>query len=216
MSGIKTELSILTQNNNQQQLDPAAEEKTFTVLVLNSNRDMANEIASQLAARVDECNIVYAPTLETAKILLKRRKIDLIVSSPMLPDGHIARLQPLLESLSDPPDVVIFADKEKRGLELFESPSYQFLSVRQVKSSDQQTPLREASKEIRDALNNPLQEIVALVFVAHSTRCSQTTDRALDAIEQAAQKMAGIVWGLEEKLYRNMVSQSLSYCNQRK
>jgi hypothetical protein len=216
MSGIKRELSVITQTSDVLKTDHPIENQAFTVLVLNSNRDMANEIASQLAAKVDECNIVYAPTLETAKILLRKRKIDLVVSSPILPDGHITRLQPLLENLSHPPDVVIFADKEKRGLDLFESPSYQFLSVRQVPSKDQPTPLSEASREIRDALNNPLQEIVALVFVAHTTRCSETTGRALDAIEHAAQKMAGIVWGLEEKLYRNMLIQSLSYGNQRK
>jgi anion-transporting ArsA/GET3 family ATPase len=216
MSGIKRELSILAQNRNSLELNSATENKSFTVLVLNSNRDMANEIASQLASKVDECNIIYAPTLETAKILLKKRTVDLIVSSPMLPDGHITRLQPMLESLPHPPNIVIFADKEKRGLELFESPSYQFISVRQVTSTDQLKPLQEVSQEIRDSLNNPLQEIVALVFVAHTTRCSETTNRALDAIEQAAQKMAGIVWGLEDKIYRNMLSHSLRYCNQRK
>lgn len=214
MSSIKKELTPLSLSDNILRFESQPHPKAFTVLVLNSNRDMANEIASQLASDVDDCTIVYAPTLETAKILLKKRKIDLIVSSPMLPDGHITRLQPVLETISSPPDVVVFADREKRGLELFESSRYQFISVRQVISRDDSDSYSDTSREIRDALNNPLQEIVALVYVAHSTSCTKTTSQALDAIEQAAQKMAGIVWGLEERLYRNIVVRSLRYGNE--
>ena len=177
---------------------------------------MANEITGRLAEQVDECSIVYAPTLELARLMLRKRKIDLIVSSPVLPDGHITRLQSTLEGLSDPPDVLIFADAAKKSIGLFEMPGYNFLSIREVQSATDgdaevlpvdtmATQVSELGAEVRDALNNPLQEIVALVYVARSAPGSTITDRALTAIESAAKGMANVVWGLEDRLYENII-----------
>ena len=211
MSDIKRRLSILpplSAANNS--LEQPSEFSNLTVLVLNSNRDMANEIARQLIENVQGCQIVYAPTLGLGKLLLKRNNIDLVVSSPILPDGHITKLQPLLESLKQPPDVIVFGDDQYHsGLNLFDSPSYKFISVKNITSESSATPVGQVAQELRDALNNPLQEIVALIYVAHATECSAVTNQALIAIEKAAQRMAGIVWGIEERLYRNVVGADL-------
>ena len=59
--------------------------------------------------------------------------------------------------------------------------------------------------DVRDALNNPLQEIVALVYVARHAPGSQNTEKALNAIESAAKGMAGVVWGLEDQLYQQVI-----------
>ena len=205
MTELKRRLSVLIPYTDSQSAKPQPTNATFTVLVLNANREMANEITKQMAQEVDECSIIYAPTIELAKLLLRKHRVDLVVSSPILPDGHITKLQPLLESLQPPPDLVVFADEDKRGLVFFEGPRYHFVSVRQVESTANHERLSGVSQEIRDSLNNPLQEIVALVFVAHTTQNSPSTNQALVAIEKAAQKMAGIVWGLEEQLYQNLI-----------
>ena len=220
MTTIKRRLSVLASPHRDTGQPPPIElpaTNQYTVLVLNANRQMANEITTRLAEDVDECSIVYAPTLELARLMLKRRKIDLIVSSPVLPDGHITRLQTTLEKLSEPPDVLIFADAEKKSIGLFEMPGYNFLSIRQVESSTDEPQVEvlpvetlegrasSFSAEVRDALNNPLQEIVALVYVARTVPGCPTTERALSAIESAAKGMANVVWGLEERLYENVI-----------
>ncbi len=215
MDSIKNRLTLVEPNQNSQNVFSPSGKKNYSVLVLNANRQMANEITTRLAERVEDCSIVYAPTLELAKLLLKKGTIDLVVSSPILPDGHITKLQPLLESLSNPPDVLIFADIEKKSIRLFESANYHFLSIRQVNSqtndlvidkTKEENPISLLSADIRDQLNNPLQEIVSLIFVARSASTSLSTAHALDAIESAAQNMATMVWGLEERLYENMVA----------
>ena len=221
MDSIKRNLSLITSPSPFQNDVPEKAAKNYSVLVLNANRQMANEISARLAEHVDDCSMVYAPTLELAKLLLKKGDIDLVVSSPILPDGHITKLQPILESLQNPPDVLIFADSEKKSIRLFESTNYHFLSIKQVNSeaepltvekcvklSDETDALSHISADIRDALNNPLQEIVSLIFVARSAPASFSTERALDAIEAAAQNMATMVWGIEDRLYEGMVSHS--------
>lgn len=223
MTTIKRRLAVLASPDRSVRAEksplPSAG-STYTVLVLNANRQMANEITSRLAEQVDECSIVYAPTLELARLMLRKRKIDLIVSSPVLPDGHITRLQSTLEGLTDPPDVLIFADAAKKSIGLFEMPGYNFLSIREVQSSTDEGQQVEVlpgennveehisalGAEVRDALNNPLQEIVALVYVARTGPGSPTTDRALTAIESAAKGMANVVWGLEDRLYENVIN----------
>jgi signal transduction histidine kinase len=55
--------------------------------------------------------------------------------------------------------------------------------------------------DIRNDLNNPLQEIVALAFVAHSSQgLSPSAEQALSAIQAAASNMATVVNKLEDKI----------------
>ncbi len=175
------------------------------MLVLNAHPALAHEITAALQEQVAECEIVYAPTIELARILIKKREISLIVTSPMLPDGHVSKLQSYLDTLPHPPDVIVFADQDKKSISLFENSGYHFISVRDVRSVSSGPVDESLHKEIRDALNNPLQEIVSLVFLAHTAQCSEKTKVALGAIEHAAERMSQVVWGLEERLCQNVL-----------
>jgi hypothetical protein len=65
------------------------------------------------------------------------------------------------------------------------------------------TKICELGADLRNDLNNPLQEIVAMVFVAQSTQnadMNPSTRTALDAIDLAAKNMAQVVNELEEKI----------------
>ncbi len=70
------------------------------------------------------------------------------------------------------------------------------------KSLVRPSALKSLGADLRNDLNNPLQEIVAMVFVARSSAQGETgvTSKALDAIDQAAKNMATVVKGLEEKI----------------
>jgi signal transduction histidine kinase len=55
--------------------------------------------------------------------------------------------------------------------------------------------------DIRNDLNNPLQEIVAMAFVAtSSSQLSATAEEALGAIQRAATSMASVINSLEDKI----------------
>lgn len=60
--------------------------------------------------------------------------------------------------------------------------------------------IRALGADLRNDLNNPLQEIVAMVFVAQATGgLAQPTNQALEAIDRAAKNMATVVSKLEEE-----------------
>ena len=67
--------------------------------------------------------------------------------------------------------------------------------------------VKNLGADIRNDLNNPLQEIVAMVFVAKASGQSETADKALEAISNAAQNMAVVVSTLEDKI-RGIVNPS--------
>ena len=64
----------------------------YSVLVINSSQEMAREITKELTLGIPGCSIMYAPTIELARWIIKRRAIDLVVSCPVLPDGSIIKL----------------------------------------------------------------------------------------------------------------------------
>ncbi len=165
-----------------------------SVLVINSSHDMAKEITMQLSLSMPGCSIIYAPSIEVGRWVLKRRKINLIIANRMLPDGSVSGLEPALAELENPPDVVIVGDNLKKA-EVF-SPQFQMTRVEKIVD-----PIKNLGADLRNDLNNPLQEIVAMVFVAKTgANASPAVERALEAIDHAARNMASVVWGLEEKI----------------
>ena len=184
--------------------------KDLTVLVINASHDRAKEITMQLSITLPGAGMIYAPTVELAKWVLNRRRIDLIVADQILPDGNISKLAPTLEKLSNPPDLVVVGTLEtpKEFLK-----SYQFKKSRslpsaasiETKSSADNNALDKTlyhlGNDLRNDLNNPLQAIVAMLFVAQSNKgSSNLTDQALNAIETATSRMAQVVSGLEGKI----------------
>ena len=177
-------------------------DEEFPVLVINSSHEMAKEITLELTLGIPGCSIMYAPTIELAKWIIKRRSIRLIVSSPILPDGSVERLKIILESIPNPPDLVIMGDKRFTQSHLLHSSKYVLSTTHNLSSSKSTIDqISSLGADIRNDLNNPLQEIVAMVYVAQqSTGATPLTDQALGAIDRAAQKIAAVVSGLEEKI----------------
>ena len=158
------------------------------VLVINASSKMAKEMTHQITLAMPGCSIMYAPTLELARWILKRRDIDLVVSSALLPDGSIAKLSAMLASSESAPDLVVVGSMNKRlQLELKEN-YYQAKTARKLTTESaegaprimrnkyqpqppaKETKICELGADIRNDLNNPLQEIVAMVFVAQAAQ----------------------------------------------
>lgn len=179
-----------------------------TVLVINASQDLAQEITVELSATLPGSTILFAPTLSLALWILKRRSIDLVLSSSRLPDAPIEKLHEFLELLSPPPELVILSDLTHTRSHMGYHPGYRFVELRRLRTTTveaEQPPMKEVFSElgadIRNDLNNPLQEIVAMAFVAHaSDGLSPMAEEALSAIQRAAQNMSTVVNSLEEKI----------------
>ena len=179
-----------------------------TVLVINASQNMAQEITIELSRTLPGCSILFAPTLHLALWILKRRSIDIILSSATLPDGPLSKLHQTLELMSPPPELVILSDLTTSRSEMGSHPGYRFVELRRVQSRQPYAPTQEPrgaiaslGADIRNDLNNPLQEIVAMAFVAHASQgLSSTAEQALAAIQRAAANMASVVNTLEDKI----------------
>jgi hypothetical protein len=182
-----------------------------TVLVINASQHMAHEITHQLSVTLPGSTILFAPTLNLALWILKRRNIDLILTSSLLPDGPLPRLHEFLEQMSPPPELVVLSDISASRSELESHPGYRFVELRRLSAQTREMFTEEEpditqtisnlGADIRNDLNNPLQEIVALAFVAHSSQgLSPSAEQALSAIQAAASNMATVVNKLEDKI----------------
>ena len=193
------------------------------VLVANSTLSMAQAITAELTTSLPGCAIIYAPTLELAGWILKRRRIDLLVASPLLPDGRIDRLGPILERLANRPDVVVVAEGATETKGLFDQSTYRNaqLTASSASSKWRMRPsgiadglvksghdsLAKLGADLRNDLNNPLQEIVSMVFVAQASGgLSPTTQEALSVIDSAAQTLASTVANLEGRIRGKVAS----------
>jgi signal transduction histidine kinase len=201
----------------EQKISKQIPDQEVTALVINSSQEMAKEITLQLTLSIPGCSIMYAPTIDIAKWILTRRRVNLVVSSPLLPDGSIARLQGVLEKMEQPADLVVVGNLNARSAEILSDSAYHCTALRRFHArpaveEKPRPPLRMAENklkkniqslgaDIRNDLNNPLQEIVAMVFVARTgAETSPASDGALDAIERAAKNMSKLVNALEEKI----------------
>lgn len=189
-----------------------------TVLVINASQGLAQEITVELSRTLPGATILFAPTLHLALWILKRRSIDIILSSSVLPDGPLGKLHEFLDLMSPPPELVIISDLTTTRSEMASHPGYRFVELRRVsmRQQPQQIPplpaaplarISELGADIRNDLNNPLQEIVAMAFVAHSSQgLSLSAEQALSAIQRAASNMAAVVNKIEEKIRSAVVS----------
>lgn len=179
-----------------------------TVLVINASTQMARELTFEISTTIPGSNILFAPTLTTALWILKRRSIDIILTTAILPDAPLAKLHEFLELMSPPPELVVLSDLEGSREEVGGHPGYRFVELRRLahlKIEEEQTIISDSVKtlgaDLRNDLNNPLQEIVAMAFVAHaSVGLSPSAEQALSAIQRAATNMATVVNSLEEKI----------------
>lgn len=182
-----------------------------TVLVINASQEMAQEITLELSRTLPGCSILFAPTLQLALWMLKRRSIDIILSSAILPDGPLRKLHETLEQLATPPELVILSDLTTTRSEMGSHPGYRFVELRRVPTqrayaapptpAQPGTQISSLGADIRNDLNNPLQEIVAMAFVATSSEgLSPIAEEALSAIQRAANNMATVVNSLEDKI----------------
>ncbi len=192
-------------------------EEEFRVLVVNSSQEMAKEITMQLNLNLPGCSITYSPSIDLARWVLSRRKIHLVIASPILPDGNISRLQDVLKKKQDPPDLLVVGTTGISDPDLLGLSGYKFSTCRRLGESlpkihrprhlqlaannDVDTNIKTLGADLRNDLNNPLQEIVAMVFVAKAGgESSPATSQALEAIDNAAKNMANVVKRLEDKI----------------
>lgn len=188
------------------------------VLVINGSTQMASAITRQLLIALPHANIMYAPTIDLAGWILKTRPIQLIISSEVLPDGGAHKLHSVVRRLRTPPDLLMVGHSVHGSVQELRKAGYKLVSrktigdtaleapkVKQPIKRHRSVPISERvstlSADLRNDLNNPLQEIVTMAFVAKQTREQQalSTD-ALNAIEKAAKQLAGTVNGLEERI----------------
>ncbi len=188
----------------------------LTVLVVNASSAMAKEMSVLLTDAIPGCSITFAPSIELASWILSRKKIGLVISSPILPDGGISRLQFQLSKMSEPPDLVVVGDNRMSKQELTFGSRYRVAAKRVAAAGglEVQTPKiirRDASQsdariktlgsDIRNDINNPLQEIVTMVFIAKASGAlTESTASALSAIEGAAKSLSSVVQGIEERI----------------
>lgn len=192
-------------------------------LVINASHEQAKEISLQLTLQMPACSIMYAPSIETARWILGRRHIDIIISNQILPDGSIAKLRDALERMQSPAELIVIGSSTARSIAMLNDSTYHCSTLRRLPTSStplsppaqsakakSETSIRSLGADIRNDLNNPLQEIVAMVFVAKSTgQASESSVCALDAIEKAARNMAKIVNGLEDKIRNSNLTNSI-------
>lgn len=164
---------------------------------------MAKLVTSELLKSVPGANLLYAPSLAIAEWLINSRKIHLIIADAILPDGSISRLNRSLSKLSDLPDLIVVGEKNFKGKQALLDKTYSLEKVSDMRQESKTSKVAELGADLRNDLNNPLQQIVAMAFVARNAQgASDLTTEALAAIESAAQSMAGVVWGIEEKLLK--------------
>ena len=183
----------------------------LTVLVVNASAEMAREMSVLLSKAIPGCSITFAPSIELASWILSRKRIGLVISSPVLPDGGIARLKLQLSRIAEPPDLVVVGDRDLEKTEVDLGAGYRIASSRAIKTDTtlplprivrrEQASIQALGSDIRNDINNPLQEIVTMVFVAKNAgELSPATTSALSAIEGAAKNLAGVVQGIEERI----------------
>ncbi len=214
-AGIEEKVALPAKVTPNLPLDPGSQ--LSNVLVVNASHDMAKEITLQLTLRVPDCSIMYAPSIEVAKWILGRRAIDLVVASPLLPDGSVTRLRPVLESMEAPPILIVVGNSEVERIHFPNESEYRCTKLKRINTEANsgaapiihrqraqtylQTSIKSLGADIRNDLNNPLQEIVAMVFVAKTgSEISSGSTCALDAIERAALNMSKVVNALEDKI----------------
>lgn len=199
-----------------------------TALVINASTEMARPMTSELSVALPGCAILFAPTLDLALWILKRRAIDLVVTSSVLPDGPLTKLHDFLEQLETPPELLIVGNLHEAPSTAHDTNNYRYVGIRRLgnaalSANQDVTPPDEnlahavstLGADLRNDLNNPLQEIVAMAFVAQSSQgISPMAEQALSAIERAATGMASIVNSLEDKI-RGVVVQNVPVVRRR-
>lgn len=172
-----------------------------TILVVNATTEAAQQITSELSLALPDAEILFAPTIAIAELLIKRRTIDLIISNSLLPDGPESRLESIVQGSTTPPELLVVGGSFTA--ERLRESTYSCRLWRHLGEQKQRkrSAVAALGSDLRNDLNNPLQEIVALLYVAKSTgTASPLALQALDAIERATKNMTAVVKGLEEKI----------------
>ncbi len=194
-------------DNLKKVAEKSSPELPFSVLILNASHDMAVEMTACLEQTVSHCQIIYVPSITLARLMLSRRNIDLVISSSVLPDGSVQLLkESILEAEYQPDLIVVGLDAHlsmirDKGRLSENAPADMALAGYQKLKVENDDEVSTLGADIRNDLNNPLQEIVAMVYVAQvDATMTPETKQALGAIDQAAKSMSGYINDLEDKI----------------
>ncbi len=172
-------------------------EKTTKILLVNSSHRMAKEISSELNKKLPNSEFTFAPTLTLAKVLLGKNSFNLIISSALMPDGNSKQIEALLAKQENPATLIVV--KNEKDLLSFSLPG----ELKNEAKPYLAEAISDLGADLRNDLNNPLQEIVTMVFVAQSNNQDpEVMNQALLAIGNAATNLSSVVKGLETKILK--------------
>lgn len=166
------------------------------ILLVNSCNRMAKEINRELLKKLPDCSVTFAPSLSLAKLLIAKGSFNLIICSAIMPDGSSILLKEYLEKIKSQASLVVIKNNNL------------LLDIGQILASRQpaiklnsDSKIKELGADLRNDLNNPLQEILTMVHVASSqNEKTEITSQALEAIGKAATNLAGVVKQIEGKI----------------
>jgi hypothetical protein len=168
----------------------------FKILLINSCQKLAKDISTELSSKIPAANITFAPTITLAKIILNKIHFDIVVSSSFLPDGSCRLIEAFINSQERKSLFFIIKNvSDVDGLiSKLDLPS-------QIEKHGLEHMIQDLGADIRNDINNPLQEIVSMLYVAKSENLSpEVASQALDAIGKAAGNLSSVVKQLEGKI----------------
>jgi hypothetical protein len=155
------------------------------ILVIGADIKEADLIAHELKAYAPDCQIYYSPNLQLSASILSRKEIELVITNNLIAKDFSDQLEYLILRATSYPKLLVLDN-------LGESENSSGLN------SDHD-PIAELGSDLRDKLNNYLQQIVSFVFAAQNSSGRDST-AALSYIDKAARDMANTVSGIEDQI----------------
>lgn len=177
-----------------------------TVLVVGLEERLATPLIQNLKNQKDFGQILFAPTLGVAEWLLLKREVSIVISTAILADGQLKDLKKLLYRMAEIPSLIVIGSSEDVSQELSvikkrATPPYVHRKPHQLDTPAVTQTIKVLGADLRNDLNNPLQEIVTMVYVAKmGSPDASAANEALGAIERAANQMATVVKSFEGKM----------------
>ncbi len=171
------------------------------ILIINNSSALAFHLKFELEHLLPGCEMVFTPTIEAAAIMLKSEDFSVVIAEASVNKKDLTFQ---LEQCVAPPNLILVGSEEAEILGLAHSVIFELASVRAIKPLPHvEDPVQTVGNDLRNDLNNPLQAILASVYVAkHLDAASEEAALALDAISHAASQMASTVRGLESRIRR--------------
>lgn len=192
-------------------MDSQVSENRTSVLVLGVAEKLATPLMENLKSQDEFGQILFAPTLGVAEWLLLKRPVSLVISTAHLPDGELKDLKKLLYRMIDIPSLIVLGSHDDVAQEIAvaqrrKAPPLVHRKMHKLDAPALTQSIKVLGADLRNDLNNPLQEIVTMIYVAKMGGVDASVAReALAAIEKAASQMASVVGSFEGRMHSSIV-----------